>query len=658
VSKTHRVPAEESHKILQAILAKAVEAIVTIDERGRILSINTSAERMFGYPAGQLVGQNVSVLMPSPDRERHDGYLRRYARTGEARIIGIGREVMARHRTGRCFPAELSVSEVQLSTGRIYAGFLRDITERKQAERILQTEFAATRLFTQSGFQTAQVPQLLRIICEGLAWDWGELWMPEAGGRRLRRLADWRGPGPGSPAFTAFVRSGARASVLRRRELPGRVWATGEPVWMRNLSPRRHSGLARMAARAGLRSAFAFPIKVDHAVHGVMVFYAKENKDPEPDLLSAMADLGIRIGSYIKRREAEDALRESEKRLQAIFDNAPTFFFLKSPEGRYLSANPHFEALCRRRSGPIEGCLDRDLFPRDIARALHDNVQEALELGKAVKFQISLPHPDGVRHYLATAFPLFNEAGDIYALCGIGTDMTELRQLEREILDISESEQRRIGQDLHDGLCQHLAGIEFISEALEQRLANRQAEEAATAGQIAGLMRDAIAHTRDLSKGLSPVILEPDGLMSALRLLADNIRKYFNIDCRFMCLKPVLVHDNNVATHLFRIAQEAVNNAIRHGEARVIQIQIATTTSRIMLAILDDGIGIGRTRPCGQGMGLRIMQYRSGMIGGSIVIQPDPAGGTSVTCSIHRDRLKPQRSKELAHEKGGKTKEG
>ena len=755
----------ESERILQAILDTAVEAIITIDDHGIIQSANAATEAMFGYSARELIGRNVSMLMPSPDRERHDGYIKRHQQTGKARIIGIGRELTARRRNGTLFPVDLSVSEVHLPTRHIYAGFLRDITERKeaearlrnseqrlrlmvenlpagavyverhailynkaaieitgypngeitsvqgwfkrlfphrarqaladyrrdrrtgfprprvvpltrkdgkrrivemsgyayeqgevwllhdvtkreQAERIFQTEFAATQLFTQTPERTALTLELLRVICEGLDWDMGELWMPIPATKQLRREFVWR-----MPRFTgtAFNRVSGQASLPYGRDLPGQVWATGRPAWIRKLHAGRPSRLRAAAARAGLRTAFGFPIKVDSAIHGVMVFYTRQNRDPEPDLLTAMADLGIRIGSYVKRREAEVALRESEARLQAIFDNAPTFFFLKDPAGRYLMVNPFFEALCGRVARDIQGHSDRDLFPSESARIFRQNDQEAITLRKAVKFEIALPHPNGLRHYLATTFPLLNEAKEIYALCGIGADMTELRQLEHEILNVSDSEQQRIGQDLHDGLCQHLAGIEFISEALEQRLASRHMEEAGTAGQIASLMREAIAHTRDLSKGLSPVILEPDGLMSSLGLMADNIRKYFKIECGFHCAKPVLVHDNNVATHLFRIAQEAVNNAIRHGQASAIRIHMTSTVGRLILAIHDDGRGIPISRPKGKGLGLRIMQYRSGMIGGSIVIQPEPGGGTSVVCSVHQERLNPSHTPESTH---------
>lgn len=128
----------ESAAHLRSILATVPDAMVVIDEEGRILSFSAAAETMFGFSESEVLGENVSLLMPSPDREKHDSYLDRYRRTGERRIIGIGRVTTARHRNGRTFPIELSIGEARTDAGRIFTGFIRDLTERQQAELRLQ----------------------------------------------------------------------------------------------------------------------------------------------------------------------------------------------------------------------------------------------------------------------------------------------------------------------------------------------------------------------------------------------------------------------------------------------------------------------------------------------------------------------------------------
>jgi PAS domain S-box-containing protein len=217
------------------------------------------------------------------------------------------------------------------------------------------------------------------------------------------------------------------------------------------------------------------------------------------------------------------------------------------------------------------------------------------------------------------------------------TDITERKALEKEILAISEREQRRIGQDLHDGLCQHLAGVEFRLLGLQQKLERKSAAPAAEAAEIARLVRDAIEQTRMLARGISPVLLEANGLADALQELAAISQRTFQIGCSLHCPKPVPVRNNAVAAHLYRIAQEALHNAVRHGKPKTVTIRLLRLNNRIVLGVEDDGVGLA-ARPRGhKGMGLRVMQYRAGMIGGSLVVQHRPSGGTSVVCSLQAE---------------------
>ena len=211
----------------------------------------------------------------------------------------------------------------------------------------------------------------------------------------------------------------------------------------------------------------------------------------------------------------------------------------------------------------------------------------------------------------------------------------DVRRLEQEVLNISEQEQRRIGQDLHDGICQQLAGIELMSQVLEQALAPKSKKQSIQAGQIAAHVRETIAQTRMLAHGLCPVVLESEGLMSALQELAHATSKMFGVDCVFRCARPVHIHDNPTATHLYRIAQEAVSNALKHGKSRHIEIDLASDDDRIFLAVKDDGCGIP-AEPPRTGAGLRIMQYRASMIGGSVIVQRGEIRGTTVACSVHQ----------------------
>jgi signal transduction histidine kinase len=212
-----------------------------------------------------------------------------------------------------------------------------------------------------------------------------------------------------------------------------------------------------------------------------------------------------------------------------------------------------------------------------------------------------------------------------------GVDITESKRLQKAVLDISAREQRRIGQDLHDGLGQHLTGIAFLSKALVHKVAAEVSEDAS---KIVRLVNEAINKTRELARGLLPVQSEAVGLSYALQSWSAEIEKLFGINCRFVSAEPpILMHNEDVAEHAYRIAQEAVNNAIKHAHPSLIEISLEEDGEWIVMTIQDDGIGLPETIQT-RGLGLQIMDYRAKMIGGELQVQRGVAGGTVVICRV------------------------
>ena len=330
---------EASQKRANGILETAVNAIITISEHGIIETANASAERIFGYTRAEMIGQNISMLMPAPYREQHDGYLANYRQTGHRKIIGIGREAVGQRKDGSTFPLDLSVGEVKLPTGRIFTGIIRDPSDR--------------------------------------------------------------------------------------------------------------------------------------------------------------------------------------------------------------------------------------------------------------------------------------------------------RRLEDKILSISEEEQARIGRDIHDDLCQQLAAIGCLTKVVYQRLTASNSPEALQLAEIARLITSANVRAREMSRGLIPVVLDVAGLMAALADLASSTERIFRVSCPYRCDPPVEVADNKTATQLYRIAQEAVANAIKHSHAERIEISLELDEGMIVLTIRDNGRGMpDADSRQGSGLGLLTMNHRARMIGGTLSITPDPLGGTVVQCSV------------------------
>lgn len=331
---------------------------------------------------------------------------------------------------------------------------------------------------------------------------------------------------------------------------------------------------------------------------------------------------------------ANQRLLESRERFRQLAENIGEVFWLASPDlSQIIYVSPAYEK--------VWGCTCQSLYenPSSWFETIHPDDRPHLKpvfeqnFGEQnFEYEYRIVRPDGsIRRVLDRGFPVRGAGGELERIAGIATDVTERRELENEILAVAEREQQRIGQDLHDDLCQQLAGIEFLSKALQQQLKGEQAERA---GEIASLIREAAEHTRRLARGLIPVHLEADGLMPALESLATRIHGLFHVRCSFHCAFPVPIHDPSVALHLYRIAQEAVTNAIRHGQASQIEIELTRIADKAVLAVSDNGIGNAAKPAKAQGLGLRIMNYRANSIGGTLVVERRPDGGTTVVCTV------------------------
>lgn len=323
------------------------------------------------------------------------------------------------------------------------------------------------------------------------------------------------------------------------------------------------------------------------------------------------------------------------RELEAALD-AHSIVAITDARGRITYVNDKFCEISQYRRDELLGQDHRLINSSHHPKEFFQNLWQTIQRGQTWQGEIRNRAKDGSFYWVATTIcPFVDAAGKPQQFIAIRTDITERRRLQEEILNISEQEQRRIGQDLHDGICQQLAGIELMSQVLELALAPKTKKHSAQAGQIAAHVREVISQTRMLAHGLCPVVLESEGLMSALQELAHATTKVFRVDCVFQCHQPVQIHENATATHLYRIAQEAVGNALKHGKARRIEIGLSAEADRIFLAVKDNGCGIPDPPPR-NGAGLRIMQYRAGMIGGSVVVQRGEPGGTTVACSVRR----------------------
>jgi signal transduction histidine kinase len=216
----------------------------------------------------------------------------------------------------------------------------------------------------------------------------------------------------------------------------------------------------------------------------------------------------------------------------------------------------------------------------------------------------------------------------------VAHDITERKRLEKELLEISATERRRIGHELHDGLGQHLAGIAFKAKALEEILKSENSEQFRSVEEIVRLLNGAIRQSRDLARGLDPVHVEAHGLPAALEHLAHTSSDLFRMHCRFRCGAGDLRVTPETGLALYRIAQEAIRNAAVHGLAHRVNVDLDLDDTHLSLRIHDNGKGfsVGPARPTG--MGLHTMRYRASSVGGVLKIESQPEKGTDVQCLV------------------------
>lgn len=223
--------------------------------------------------------------------------------------------------------------------------------------------------------------------------------------------------------------------------------------------------------------------------------------------------------------------------------------------------------------------------------------------------------------------------GALQGFVKVVRDVTELRRLERETIEFSAREQRRLGQDLHDGLGQHLTGLSLLAQALAGKLHVEGPELAAQAERIAALAREAIDQTRALSHGLDPVEAGPEGLADALERLSASASSLLSVRCLFEMGEDARIPDHSQAVQLYRIAQEAVNNAVKHGRAAVVNMRLQVSGGTVTLTVKDDGVGLPARPKRGAGRGLHTMGYRARTMGGLLKVANDEMGGAIVICT-------------------------
>lgn len=330
-----------------------------------------------------------------------------------------------------------------------------------------------------------------------------------------------------------------------------------------------------------------------------------------------------------QRKLAEEAIR-----LQAeILNNVHDAVFLADPEGVIKSWNAGAEEVYGFRADEAVGANVRIFLPEeDRDRYVRMTYPWLLEQGHCDFVSWSV-HKSGKRIAVAVRARLLRRAtGEPEGAVICANDITQQKLLEQKVIEVSENEQRRIGQDIHDDLCQQLASIGCFTKVVQQRLKERSDVEADHLAQIGEMISQANVRAREIARDLVPSIVESEGLPGALEELAERTEQAFRLECRFECPEQLRL-PSQAAVQLYRIAQEAVGNAVRHGKPKTLTVALSRKSDRLTLSISDDGQGMPKKQGS-SGLGLLTMAHRAQMLDGDFSVHTKPGRGTRIECTV------------------------
>jgi len=652
-------------------------AYVSFNRSGRIEEANLAATELLGQPRDLLVGRPFAVYTADLDL-----FLKHLVRCRTS-LGRVETKLQLKPVKGEPIPAQL-ISALITSAMRNGAGLYQtaiiNLSERKAAEEALRQEEAKLARELEDLKQLQQISSQLieqhdseaiytQIVDAAIALlhaDMGSLQRFQPETAELLVLAS-RGFDPS--AAKAWKRVSVRTGTVCAEAL-----RRGERVIVHDVRQSdflKNRKMLEIFRRCHVRAVQSTPlISRDGQLVGMLSNHWREPHRPSVRELRLLDVLGRQAADLLERAHAETALRESEAHMRATVEQATAGVTRCDPTGRITFANRTF---CR-----MLGYTESELVGKSFAELTHpghvkDNTRRFAQMirnGKPYEIEKRYVCKDGSILWVdVSASAVRGPDGSTQSAVSVIVDITarkraeaalrrskqllELRVrartlalrrinrqleneierrkgLEGEILAISDREQQRLGQELHDGLCQHLTAVAFMARSIALRLRQHRVIDAADIEKIAELVNNAAVDTRSLSRGLHRIDVDAVSLVTALYDLAK--REIWRTPCRVDVHPSFRIEDDIVAAHLYRIAREAVINANKHARARQIVIRLEKSPKGMVLRVIDDGVGFPNQLNPGKGLGCHIMKYRAQLIGGNLEIDFPQKGGTRVSC--------------------------
>jgi PAS domain S-box-containing protein len=632
------------------------DAVIVRDRQDRVVYWNRGAEEMYGFSAKEALGKITHELLQTahPENyknlqkllERHDrwsGELVHTRKNGET-ITVFSRWSVDRDARGR--------KALILETNT-------DITARKRAE---QQQLAL--------YQFAQVQNVATNIAE--IYDASLEAILSASGchsasillfdkENVMRFVAWRG-----------------LSERYRKAVEGHSpWKpdskSPKPVCITDADIADIPKPLQSTIRSeGIRAAAFIPLVSSQRLIGKLVTYYNAPHQFTSDELKLATTVARQIAQAIQHYRDQEALRESEARLRATVEQATAGVARCDTNGRIIFANRTLCKMLGYTESELIGKNVADVTYRDDVKKTMRLFQRMIRLGKPFELEKRYVRKDGsvmwadvsasavrepkgktqstvavivdisARKKVEQALQKSKEALEQLvdkrtkalrtANAELKSEIERRRGLEGEILSVSDREQQRLGQELHDGLCQHLTAVAFMTRSMALRLKDHRVIDAADIEKVAELINKAAIDTRSLSRALHRVDVDAAGLIVALQDLVD--REIWKTPCRLEIRPSFQISDDAAAAHLYRIAREAVINANKHARARQIVVKLERVRKELVLRVIDDGVGLPKEVKPQQGLGFHIMNYRAQLMGGRLEIDAPQTGGTCVSCYL------------------------